>query len=166
MPGYRLVEVSAGALSVVGLVLGFGRTPAAAQRVGVTAQMAARASMPAATTSGMTPAITGGGNVTATVPEAAFGPVDTAPAVVVGGHEYPIVVTVWVAPGSGPATVEISGNAGRLANCPVETVKDGVTRLRCSLRVSGTPVAEPDVVVSARLADGTKITRSYDHTRT
>ena len=99
------------------------------------------------------------GNVGASIPYAALGPVDGLPTTLVSGHTYTVNIPVWVASNgsTGVAVVQIGDSSCR------RTVKPGTTsRLTCvfTVRKAG-PISVSAVV---RLVDGASAAQTYRHT--
>jgi hypothetical protein len=103
------------------------------------------------------------GDLVATVPEVAFGPTDAAAVTLMRGRSNALTVTVWVAPGSGPAVITVASSGARLTGCPPTTVGSGVTRLHCTMTPAVAAPTDLGVGVSAALADGSSVTRRYAH---
>jgi hypothetical protein len=103
-----------------------------------------------------------GGSGVVSVPVAAFGPADGAPAKLIAGRTYPIVITVWVAATSGPAVVTVVASSGRLIGTTHATVRAGVTRLHYALVVA--PGSGPlTIAANAHTHDGGTVTTAYSH---
>jgi hypothetical protein len=154
-----LVETAAAVVAVAGVFVAVGSLPASSQAAAVSS------AQPALASAGLTAPSTrlDAGDVTAVVPEASFGPSDGAPATVTIGQTYPVVVALWVAPGSGPAVVTFDTDSAPLAGCPVVTVNAGVNRIHCKLLAA--TIGSLDIEASATLSDGSTISHRYDHQR-
>jgi hypothetical protein len=158
MPRFRLFEAAAAALALVGVLVDVGALPASSQAA------TAISAPPAVASASLTApsARLGVGNVMASVPEVSFGVSDEVPVDLVSGQDYPMVVTVWVAPGSGPAVVRLSVGGAARASCPVVTINAGVAVIRCELSASSSATSL-DIEASARLRDGGTIGHRYPH---
>ncbi len=176
MPVWRSIGVSV-AVSAAVLVAGNGQEPNGGTVVGLGSAVQAVPKAPVAPENPVAPETSAGGNVSATVPVASFGPSDSAPPTLAIGRHYPVTIMVWVAPGSGPATVDVTTNLGQLSSCGRTIVPAGVTRLRCTLSVMPAdrkPAQESDrqpglqkgqqlrISVSAHTRGGV-VSRGYNH---
>jgi hypothetical protein len=102
------------------------------------------------------------GNVAATVPTASLGPADGAPQALIAGKTYQVVITVWVAAASGPATVDVVTSSGRLIGTASTTVPAGVSRLRYAL-VTAPVSTHLTIAVRVLTHDGGGVTAAFSH---
>jgi hypothetical protein len=105
------------------------------------------------------------GNVAATVPLASFGPTDGLPFALERGRHAVAVVNVWLAPNATSADVVVRAFGVERRCDGALRVKPGtVARLRCDVVVRGVGGASFAIVATIRLADGSSITKLYEHT--
>lgn len=99
------------------------------------------------------------GNIGASIPYAALGPIDGLPTALVRGRTYTVNIPVWVASNGadGVASVQIGDSSCR------HTVRPGTTlRLTCTFTVrEAGPITVSAVV---RLVDGAAASQTYHHT--